>query len=168
MMHRLRLTAIVVAVAACLAASHASIGGVQVEGSGEDVEAIKKVIIQMTDGMNKKNAATIAAVYTPDADLVTVFGQHLRGSAEIERVMGAFFQSGLSKSDVRTRDMQIRFIRPDVALVHVTNELSGATDTKGNIVPTLRELSIRVCVKSDDQWRVAAFHNTMVREAGHK
>jgi uncharacterized protein (TIGR02246 family) len=162
------LTTIVVAASVCLAASHASIGGAQTQGSSRDVDAIKQIVMQMTQGMNSGNAKMIAGVYAPDADLVTVFGQHLRGPAEIERVMGAFFQTSLKKIDAKTVNVDVRFIRPDVAFAHVTNDLSGALDTKGEAIPPVQELSLRVFVKDNDTWRVAAFHNTIVREAAHK
>jgi uncharacterized protein (TIGR02246 family) len=167
-MNRLLRIGILAVVTLSLTVYHGRTGHAQSQGSREDVEAIKQVVMQMTAGMNTGDAKTIAAVYTPDADLVTVFGQRLRGAAEIEKVMGAFFHSSLKTVDVKTLDISIRFIRPDVAFAHVTNELSGTIDAQGQPQPPVRELSIRVCVKENGRWRVAAFHNTIVRPSGHR
>jgi hypothetical protein len=50
-----------------------------------------------------------------------------------------------------------------MALVHVTNELSGLVAPDGAALPPHQELSLRVLAKQDGRWQVAAFHNTMVR-----
>jgi hypothetical protein len=68
----------------------------------------------------------------------------------------------LRKVELRTEDIKIRFIRPDVALAHVTNEMSGLVGPNGEKLPAHRELSLRVFVKDDGVWQVASFHNTML------
>ena len=60
--------------------------------------------------------------------------------------------------------MAVRFIRPDVALAHVTNEFSGLVSPDGQTLPPHRELSTRVLVKDDGAWRITAFHNTIRQE----
>jgi hypothetical protein len=59
-------------------------------------------------------------------------------------------------------NIRVRFIRPDVAVAHAINELSGLVDFEGRALPAHRELSIRVFVKVKGAWRVTAFHNTML------
>ena len=50
-----------------------------------------------------------------------------------------------------------------LALVHVTNELSGLIGASGQTLPPHQELSLRVFVKGDDgAWRLAAFRNTPI------
>ena len=62
-----------------------------------------------------------------------------------------------------TLELAVRFIRPDVALAHVTNELSGLLTPEGQTLPSHRELSIRVLVKDQGVWRITAFHNTILQ-----
>jgi len=54
-------------------------------------------------------------------------------------------------------------IRPDVALVHVTNEISGVLDAAGQTLPPSGELSLRILVKDQGVWRMTALHNTVVQ-----
>ena len=54
------------------------------------------------------------------------------------------------------------FIRPDVAIVHVTNQISGFLATDGATEAPHNESSIRVFQKDNGIWRVSAFHNTSV------
>jgi hypothetical protein len=59
--------------------------------------------------------------------------------------------------------LKIRFVRRDVALVHVTNELGGLVNANGQTLPAHQELSLRVLVKeSDGAWRLTAFQNTLI------
>ena len=60
--------------------------------------------------------------------------------------------------------MDVRFVRPDVALAHVTNQLSGLVSPEGQTLPAHEELSIRVLVKDQGQWRITAFHNTILQK----
>ena len=62
--------------------------------------------------------------------------------------------------------MTVRFIRNDVALAHVINELSGLIGADGQRPPPQQELSLRVLVTEGSAWRVAAFHNTIVQPVG--
>src|SRR6266508_2026568 len=61
------------------------------QGSAEDELAIRRVIVQTTEAFNAHDAAAFARFYTPDADLVTVRGEVMRGSAAIERWLASIF-----------------------------------------------------------------------------
>lgn len=128
-----------------------------------DENAIRKVILEMTEGFNAHDEKAASGMYLNDAPLVTVRGEVMRGRAEIEKGLGAIFATRAKTATHRTLDVSIRFVRPDVALAHVTNELSGLADPQGQQLPSHQELSLRVFVKYEGAWKVAAFHNTMVR-----
>jgi hypothetical protein len=49
-----------------------------------------------------------------------------------------------------------------VALAHVSIEMSGLAAPDGQAVPPPHELNVRVFVRDEEAWRVAAFHNTVV------
>jgi hypothetical protein len=49
-----------------------------------------------------------------------------------------------------------------VALAHVSIEMSGLVPPDGHAVPPSHELNLRVFVRDEEAWRVAAFHNTVV------
>jgi uncharacterized protein (TIGR02246 family) len=128
-----------------------------------DEQAIRKVIGEMTTGFNSHSGRAASAMYLPDAKLTTVRGEVMNGQAEIEKGLDAIFATRAQNASHRNIDITVKFIRPDVALAHVTNELSGLVAPDGKSLPPHQELSLRVFVKEGGQWRVAAFHNTMVR-----
>jgi uncharacterized protein (TIGR02246 family) len=124
-------------------------------------EAIMKVVAEMTEGFNKHDAKAATRMYRADADFVSVRGEAASGAAEIERRLEAIFASRAKKATLKTREVRIKLVRHDVAIVHVVNELSGLIGSDGQELPAHQELSIRVLVKDGGAWCVAAFHNTM-------
>lgn len=136
------------------------------QGAREDEEAIRQVIVEMTEGFNKHDARASTRMYTSDADLITVRGERFRGTTEFEKGLASIFATRAREAKLRTLNVSVRFIRPDVALAHVTNELSGLIAPNGQRPPPHQELSLRVFVKEGNDWRVAAFHNTLVEPFG--
>ncbi len=134
--------------------------------SPADLAAIQEVVAQTSAAFNLHDAKAFARYYTPDAWLVTVRGESMAGTSAIESGLASIFKSRAKTARLETLDVSIRFIRPDVAVAHVLNELSGLKSSSGEVLPAHRELSIRVLVKDDGVWRVTAFHNTIVRPFG--
>jgi uncharacterized protein (TIGR02246 family) len=135
----------------------------QNRGSREDEEAIRKIVMGTTDAFNRHDAKAFASFYAADAELVTVRGERMKGAAGIEKGLAAIFATRAKAATLKTLDTTVRFVRPDVAIVHVTNELSGLVSPEGQLLPPHRELSIRVIAKERGRWLVTAFHNTIVR-----
>jgi len=132
------------------------------DNGSTDEQQIRSVVTEMTDGFNKHDARAASQMYTADADFVTVRGERANGASELERRLAAIFATRAREATHRTLDVTVRFVTPDVAVAHVTNELSGIVRPDGQRLPPHTELSIRVFVKADGVWKVAAFHNTIV------
>jgi uncharacterized protein (TIGR02246 family) len=88
----------------------------------------------------------------------------MRGIAEIEKGLTTIFQARGRNVTPTTLEVAVRFIRPDVAVAHVTNELSALVNPEGQTQPPHQELSIRVLVKDQGVWRITAFHNTILQK----
>jgi uncharacterized protein (TIGR02246 family) len=137
--------------------------GAQSPSNRADEDAIKAVINSTTDAFNKHDPGAWLRLATADAELITARGEVMHGAAEIEKGLTALFQGRNKNASVKTLGIRLRLIRPDVALVHVTNEISGVVDASGQTLPPSRELSSRILVKDQGVWRVTAFHNTVVQ-----
>jgi uncharacterized protein (TIGR02246 family) len=132
-------------------------------GSSGDEDAIRKVVVAMTEGFNRHDGKAAAQMYEPDARFVTVRGEVMNGQPAIEKGLASILSTRAKNTSQRTLDVAVKFLRPDVARVHVTNELSGLVAPDGQALPSHQELSLRVFVKEAGAWRVAAFQNTMIR-----
>ena len=128
-----------------------------------EADAVKALMVQTTEAFNRRDAKAWARFCTPDAQLVTVRGESMQGIGAIEKGLATVFETRARRAMLETLDISVRFIRPDVALAHVTNEMHGLLSPEGQTLAPHRELSIRVLVKDQGVWRITAFHNTMLQ-----
>jgi uncharacterized protein (TIGR02246 family) len=137
----------------------------QTANRSEDENAIRRICLERIERFNNKHEPPLAAEFTPDADFVNVYGMWRKGPAEIEARQKERMETVLKEAKITLLDLRIRFIRPDVAIAHQTQEMSGMLDPEGQKMPPHRERSIRVLVKEQGKWLTTAFHNTIVRDA---
>lgn len=145
-------------------AAASSLARAQAPDPRNDEKTIRAIVAATTEAFSKHDARAWVQYCTNDAQLVTVRGETMEGVAEIEKGLATIFQTRGRGVTLRTLEVMVRFIRPDVALAHVRNELSGLADPDGQTVPPHQELSVRVFVKNDGQWRMTVFQNTIVQK----
>jgi len=128
----------------------------------EDEAAIPQAVATMATAFNTRDDQATAGLTTTDADFVTVTGAWSKSSADYLAARRARFATALKNASIRVIDIKIRFLRPDVALAHVTQEIRGMLDADGKELSPHRELSLRVFVREHGKWLMTAFHNTAV------
>lgn len=133
----------------------------------KDEEIIRRFLLERIESFNRHEGPQ-AAVYTSDADFVNVYGMWRKGPAEIEGRQKERMETVLKDAKITLIDLRIRFVRPDVAIVHQTHEMSGMLNSEGKTMAPHRELGIRVMVKERGKWLTTAFHNTIVHSVGVK
>lgn len=122
-------------------------------GQPADEIAINKVIVEMTEEFNQHDAVAATKMYKDDADFVSVRGEVGLGRESAEKGLRRIFETRAKGARLTTEDIKLRFIRPDVALAHVTSELSGLVGPDGQKLAPHKELSLRVFVKDGADWR---------------
>jgi uncharacterized protein (TIGR02246 family) len=128
----------------------------------EDEAAIRQAVAIMTTAFNTRDDEATARLTTRDVDFVTVTGNWSKSSADYLAARRARFATALKNASIRVIDIKIRFLKPDVALAHVTHEIRGMLNGDGKELPPHRELSLRVFVQEHGKWLMTAFHNTSV------
>jgi uncharacterized protein (TIGR02246 family) len=120
-----------------------------------DEEAVRDLYGELMDGWNRGSGEAFAAVFTEDGDLVAFDGTHFEGRAEIAPFHQELFDTWLKGTRLVGRVKDVRFLSPDVALMHAV----GSTVMRGKTVPSPERDSIQtlVAVRRDGQWRLAAF-----------
>src|SRR5271157_3323772 len=129
-------------------------------GTPEDEASVRAIIVKMTDDFNKHDTKALSRMYAPDADFVNVAGQSAKGPAEIEKFLVVAHSTRLKEANIKTLNLTIRFIRPDVALVRETHVMSGFLGPDGTKVPPYQETNLRVLEKENGVWLVTASQNT--------
>jgi uncharacterized protein (TIGR02246 family) len=151
------LTALVVA--ACCAPGGYARPSTAPDTNAADEAAIRENVRGMEVGWNTKSGALFAKSFAADADYVVVNGMHIRGREAIAQGHQRIFDTIYKNSTVTISIKQIRFLRPDVAVVHVqgVNKVRQGEETREmNAMITL------VLTKEKGEWKIAAFQNTQI------
>ncbi len=120
-----------------------------------DEAAIRENVNRMVTGWNTKSGSDYAQAFAEDADFVVITGAYVKGRAEIEKGHQQIFDTIFKDTTVSLNIKQIRFLRPDVAVVHATGRRDGPTnDLKQGAIITM------VMTKEKQGWKIAAFQNT--------
>lgn len=153
-----RFLSVLIAIAACALGSPARASVVPGTMSADEA-AVRENVRQMETGWNAKSGALFAKPFAADADYVVVNGMHLRGREAIEKSHQQIFDTFYKNSTLSVSVKQIRFLRPDVAVVHVSgnNRVRQGEETT-EIVGTVT----LVMTKEKGEWKIVAFQNTRV------
>jgi uncharacterized protein (TIGR02246 family) len=125
-----------------------------------DVAALAEDLEQ---GWNSGDGASFTARFAHDADFVNVYGMHARGRVGIAAGHDHIFSGVYAGSRVQYRVESARLLTPLVALVHLHARLGvpqGPMAGEHEARPSL------VLTRSGDEWEIASFHNTFIREPG--
>ena len=131
-----------------------------------DEQAVRELYTELMDGWNCGSGEDFAAVFTEDGDLVAFDGTHFKGREEIAPFHQELFDKWLRGSRLVGKVKDVRFLSPDVALMHAV----GSMVMRGKSEPSPERDSIQTLVavrqEGGEEWRLAAFQNTRVRHMG--
>ena len=128
--------------------------------AAENVAQINALEHRQATSWNAHDAHAYAQLYTRDADVVNVVGWHWRGRDELERKLGRGFGFIFARSRLTIGEISVRFLKPDVAVVHVQWTMTGALGPTGGAAPPQRGIQTQVLLKQGGVWRIDAFQNT--------
>lgn len=123
-----------------------------------DEDAIRGLIDQQVKGWAAGDPDAYASVFTADADYVTFLGSHHRGREAIAASYVPLFRKLLKDTRLQIDVAQIRFLTPDVALIHANATVARRRRNRRNA-----RVNTSVAVRSDGRWSLAASQNTTHR-----
>ena len=128
------------------------------DATGADEAAVRGLYEQLMKGWNRGSGAEFAAVFAEDGDLVAFDGTHFEGRQEIATFHQELFDKWLKGTRLVGRVKSVRFLGPNVALMHAV----GSTVMRGKTEPSPERDSILklMAVREGDQWRLAALGST--------
>jgi len=125
-----------------------------------DEAAVRQVVQQVQDSWNAHDGKAFAAPFAADADYVVVNGMYIKGRDEIEKGHTGIFATIYKDSRNIGTIKSVRFLRKDVAVVHVAWNLEF---TAGGAKRTAQALNTMIMTKDKGKWGIAAFQNTPVQ-----
>ena len=126
-----------------------------------DEAAIKRIEQIWDDHWNRHDPKGMAAVLAEDADFVNVNGEWFKGRSAFQALMTRAHAMQFKDSTRTTLATTVKFLTPEIAVVHSTWRISGDRRADGSLLPQPREgVMTRVVVKRNGTWGVVAAHNT--------
>ena len=135
-------------------------------GDPADISAIRQVLENWDRTFTETNADLSAPDFADDALWINAFGVVRHGRQEIRAFLQSLFArpggGGFEPARYTVAEPWIRFVRPDVAVVHTRLWISGQRSSSGSDqeYPERRNHTLRVMTKEQGRWTVAA-HLTM-------
>jgi len=119
-----------------------------------DERAIRQLILAFNNARHALDAQAIAGLFTRDGEFTTPLGTGYRGRRAIQQFFTTAFADPEMRSSGSTREVKrIRFVRSDVALVEVSEELNTVSGV-------IRVLEIIILTKADRAWLIASLYHT--------
>lgn len=128
--------------------------------NAEDI--IRATVAAYAGAWNNADAKTVSELYTTDADY-TGFGSVMtRGRLQIEKRYAELLFGRYRGTSLAVTVSSIRFLKPDVAIVDGTLELTGLTDESGAPAPT-DGLYIATMTQIEDRWLLTTFWSKQLK-----
>ena len=125
----------------------------------KEESAIRQIVKQVEDGWNAHDGKAFAAPFADDADYVVTNGMFSKGKNSIEeghtRIFSTIYKDSRNAATVKS----IRFLRSDVAVVHIEWNLEFRV---GSETKKTQAMNTMFMTKENGKWSIAAFHNTYI------
>ena len=125
----------------------------------QDEAEIRGVETRQQEAWNRHDAKAYADLFSEDADLVNIVGWRWKGRAEIERKLTDAYVFVFRESVLTVKDVDVKFLTSDIAIVHVGWTMTGARTPKGIPEPQ-QGIQIQALQKQSGKWLISAFQNT--------
>lgn len=126
-------------------------------------QAILENIEKFMAGWNDNDPVAHTAMFAQNSSFVDIDGNLLHGLNEITKHEAEARTDRYHDSLVRTMNVSIRFIRSDVAIVHLSWEMIRTFSVDGSDALRLNGMFTFVMSTEADRWLIDAAHNTYSR-----
>jgi uncharacterized protein (TIGR02246 family) len=124
-----------------------------------DETEIRKIETLQQEAWNRHDAKAYANLFTEDGDCVNVVGWWWKGRAELERKLTDAYVFVFRESILTVKDVDIKFLAPEIAVAHVRWTMVGARTPKGIPEPQ-QGIQVQALQKQAGKWLIAVFQNT--------
>jgi uncharacterized protein (TIGR02246 family) len=126
----------------------------------KDEVAIRAIITNLADAWTKGDAKLWGEQFAGDADFTVWTGTYVKGREAITRGHEELFRTIYPGTKQRLNVRSIRFLRNDVAAVHV----EGYVVKKEEEFPsTPQVVPVLILTKEEGEWKIAVFQNTRIQ-----
>jgi len=134
------------------------------KGAAQDEAAIRALLEKCVEGWNRGSGEGFAAQFAEDSDYVVVNGMHIKGRQQNAASHQQIFDTFYKGTRLWARIKSVRFLRPDVAVVHSVSKILKPGESVASAEP--EAIQTWTVSKRSNEWLVDAFHNTPIQRQG--
>ena len=124
-------------------------------------QIVSEIVYELEKGWNAADGAGFARPFAEDADFVNIRGEHFRTREAISKGHQTIFDTIYKGSSVHFEVSSVRALDSGILLAHVKSTLRAPS---GPLQGEHHSLFTIVAIQDGNQWRIAAFHNTLVAQ----
>lgn len=136
--------------------------------SHDDESRIRQVVADQVAAWNVGDAKAFSLRFAEDGSFTNIRGTVFYGHRAFEDRHAEIFKTIFKGSKLAMTVSKIHFVRPDVAIVDISTELSEFQGMPPGVKSTadgkLRTRLQEVFVKNKSEWSIASYHNVDVKE----
>lgn len=130
-----------------------------------DEQAIDAIVNGFATSWNTPGMPGFEKLFAADADFVVISGRWHKGRNDIVTYHRALLGRGYKGSHLTPEKIDVRFLRPDVAIAHVAWHADYHSPDGAPAVRTA--LMTLTLTKDHGRWEIAAAHNTLTGGPGY-
>jgi uncharacterized protein (TIGR02246 family) len=127
-----------------------------------DTKELNEVAKKWERYWNSHNMDSFATVFAKDVDFVTKSGTWFKGKEQTMNHHKKNHETIFKNSVWTTDSVIIKYIKPDLAIIHIGWELSGDSHHDGTASDPRHGMSIWVLTKQNNQWLILAVQNVNI------
>jgi uncharacterized protein (TIGR02246 family) len=124
-----------------------------------DDAGLSGLVKTFVQGWNAGSGEQLARAFAPDADFTNVMGLRAHGRDVIARGHDEILATVFRATQLDSTINQIRYLRPDVAVVDVTLTLRTADGQPFAMLPAGQSSAGLVATRESGTWTIAVFRN---------
>ncbi len=134
--------------------------------STKDANSLRRLVSNWEQFWNQHDMDSMGTLLHNDVDFINVAGQWLKGKKETVAVHKERHEVVFKNSVWTTDSVKIKYIKPDLAIMHIGWGITGDVDPDGSVRPLRHGLFTWVVTKTKQGWLILAVHNVNIRETG--
>jgi uncharacterized protein (TIGR02246 family) len=133
--------------------------GAGAQAGGSEEAQVRKLVCDAIEAWNEHDVRAYSQIYAEDAEITTVIGPTAHGRDAIYAHIAEVFETLFKKSHLIAKNIKVRFLRPEIAVVDVRWRMSGALDWQGKVIPPREGLLHWIVTRQDHRWLITVMHN---------
>jgi uncharacterized protein (TIGR02246 family) len=131
-------------------------------GSAADEKAIRDIESRWERAWNTDDVPSMSRDFDADVDAINLAGEWFKGRAPFAQSLSELHSDKARGSVWQTEQTSVKFLTPDIAVVHVLVNSHGEHNPDGSPRPARHAILTRVEMKRGGQWLIVASHATNI------